>query len=458
MEGVTLERIAQWTGGKLMHADPTTLVRGVSIDSRRVKSGDLFVALKGERTDGHAFIPQAIRQGASAVLCQRPVKGLPAVRVRDPRAALGRLAGHYRRQWRRLQVAAVTGSSGKTTTKEMLAAILRSQGPVLESQGNFNNDLGVPLNLARLDASHRWAVLELGMSAPGEIRALAAICQPRVGIITHIGDAHAAHFKDRAAVARSKAELLTGLVPGGWAILNADDPYLMRRAKVRPHTLLFGMHPRAQVQILRSSVHWDRTEVALRYRGRRVKVHVRALGHHQAWNAAAAVAASVALGVPFTRAAHALSKDYRPQAAMRLQVVHWQGHRVINDAYNSNPQSAAAAVRLLAELPVRGKKWFVCGSMLELGKLSLAAHQELGHQAAAAGVDGLIAVGPEARTTARTARAAGVPWVASVATAAQAAMRLRPRLSAAHDLILIKGSRGIGLEAVLRAWQTTPRR
>jgi UDP-N-acetylmuramoyl-tripeptide--D-alanyl-D-alanine ligase len=444
MENVTLGWLAQAAGGRLLGGDARQPVRGLCLDSRRVAPGDCFVALPGEHTDGHAFMARALAAGAAAALCSRPAAQVPCVRVSDPRRALGLIAAAYRRRFPALKVAGVTGSSGKTTTKEMLAEVLQTRYRVLATEGNLNNDLGVPLTLARLARAHTAAVVEMGMNHAGEIRALARMAAPRVGVITNIGEAHVGHFRDRRALAQAKAELLAELPAGGVAIINLDDPYLAPRARGRRIT--FGMSEKADVRIHTAGVHLKGTHVILEHAGKTRSLWLRALGAHQAWNAAAAAAAGLALGVSFEAACRALER-HRPQAAMRSQLMSVGVHRVINDAYNSNPQSAAAAVRLLAELPARGQRIFVAGSMLELGKFSAAAHRSLGLEAALCGVDAVLTVGREAKPLLAGARACSRR--AHAATAAQALGILEPWLSRTGDLILVKGSRGVGLERVV---------
>jgi len=446
VEGLTLGKVAGMVRGRLQGAPEHRKVTGLCIDSRRVQSGDLFVALPGRNVDGHDFVASATAAGAAAGLVRRKLDQVPVIQVRDPRKAAGELAAAYRQMYPKLEVAAITGSSGKTTTKEMLAAILGQDGhPVLATEGNLNNDLGLPLTLARLTRRHRRAVLELGMSAAGEIRTLARMCRPRVGIITNIGDAHLGHFKNRRAVARAKCELLTELAAGGAAVLNADDPLLAPLAGRYPG-LTFGLAPGADVHIDEVFPGWSGTLVTLRHRGRACRIKLKILGMHQAWNAAAAVAAGLALGLRFEDACRRLG-SYRQQAAMRMQLLKLGPHRLIHDAYNSNPQSAAAGLALLAQLPSAAGKFFVAGSMLELGAISEQAHRELGEKAAAAGISGLIAVGREARWIAEAAKAAGFKETVAVDRAGDAARHLLPRLSRKGDVILVKGSRGIGLEA-----------
>jgi len=456
LPGVTLGWAAAACGGRLQGAGAADPIAGICLDSRGVKPGEIFVALAGRRTDGHRFMPAALAKGAAAVLCRRPPSAsAPAIVVPDPRRALGRIAAAYRRRFPRVKIVAVSGSTGKTAAKEMVARVLASRHRVLQSQGNLNNDLGLPLTLLRLRRHHTAAAVELGMSAPGEIRQLAKMAKPHIGLLTNIGDAHLGHFRNRRSVARAKAELLEELMPGGTAVLNADDPELARLAARR--RLTFGMAKGADVQVVSTGVHYAGTHVVLSHRRRRAEIRLRALGAHQAWNAAAAVAAGLAAGVPFPTGCRALA-GFRPETAMRLQLLRLGPHRILNDAYNSNPQSAAAALGLLAELPARGRKIFVAGSMLELGAATQASHANLGREAAISGVYALLAVGREARAAAKSAAAAGVEKIATLPTAEGAARVLARWLSADGDLILIKGSRRLQLETIVQDLQCRWRR
>lgn len=455
MEDMTLGKVANAVGGRLLRAPRSRKITGVAIDSRQILPGQLFVALPGERVDGHDYLGLAMGSGAAAGLCQKNLTEFPVVIAPDSRKALGDLAAAYRQQFPSLKVAAITGSSGKTGTKEMLGVILSRRETILESKGNYNNDLGLPLTLLRLASRYKLAVVEMGMNAAGEIRRLAQISKPSVGIITNIGDAHLGMFSSRQALAKAKLELLPELVPGGIAVLNADDPFLAKAAKRQSKVLTFGMVPHADVRVLEAGVRLSGTHLLLGHQGERQEIRLAVLGVHQAWNAAAAVAGALALGVGFKAACKAL-EGFRQKTPMRLEMIRIGQHRVINDAYNSNPQSAASALQLMAELPSPGKKIFIAGSMLELGKQSNEAHHELGHRAAVAGVSGLITVGREARAIAVAARrTGGIDWIIKLDSAAEVWQALQSRLSLKGDLLLIKGSRLMGLETVvdeLKRW------
>lgn len=458
MEDMTLGKVVNAVGGQLLHAPRSRKISGVSIDSRQILPGQLFVALRGERVDGLDYASLAVAAGAAAVICERPLANLPHILVANSRKALGDLAGAYRQQFPALRLAAVTGSSGKTGTKEMLAAILGRREGILESRGNHNNDLGLPLTLLRLTSKMKLGVVELGMNAPGEIRRLAKLAKPAVGIITNIGDAHLGCFRSKQALVAAKLELLAELPADGIAVLNADDPQLAKAGRKRKHVLTFGRSPQAQVQLGDIAVRLSGTHVTLAYEGEKQQVRLGVLGVHQAWNAAAAVAGAIALGQPFKTACRAL-EGFHQKTSMRLELLRIGQHRVLNDAYNSNPQSAAKALELLAQLPSPGRKFFIAGSMLELGAQTVPAHHALGQLAAQAGVQGLITVGEEARGIAVGARqAGGLEWIVKVDSAEEVLQWLKPRLSVQGDLILIKGSRRIGLETVVEEMKRWLRR
>lgn len=458
MEDMTLGKVVNAIGGQVLHAPRSRKISGVSIDSRQILPGQLFVALRGERVDGREYAALAVAAGAAAAMVEQPLPNLPQIVVANTRKALGDLAGAYRQQFPALRLAAITGSSGKTIVKEMLAAILGRREGILESRGNHNNDLGLPLTLLRLTSKLKLGVVEMGMNAPGEIRRLAKLAKPAVGLITNIGDAHLGCFRSKQALVAAKLELIAELPSDGVAVLNADDPYLAKAGRKLKRVVWFGRAPQAHVRIGEVAVRLSGTHVTLACENEKQHVRLGVLGAHQAWNAAAAVAGAVALGQPFKTACRAL-EGFHQKTPMRLELLRIGQHRVLNDAYNSNPQSAAKALELLGQLPSPGRKFFIAGSMLELGAQSVTAHHALGRQAAQAGVHGLITVGEEARGIAVGARqAGGLEWIVKMDSAEEVLACLKPRLSVQGDLILIKGSRRIGLEAVVEEMKRWLRR
>jgi UDP-N-acetylmuramoyl-tripeptide--D-alanyl-D-alanine ligase len=416
----------------------------VSTDTRALAAGEVFLALKGERFDGHDFAAQALRQGAVAVVVSRPLPEQPErqVLVPDTLVALGQIA----RGWRLTmpaRVAAITGSAGKTTTKGLLANICQQAGPTVAAAGTENNEIGVPRTLLRLRDEHRFCVLEFGMRGRGEIRQLAEIARPDVGIITTIGEAHIGRLGSRETIAESKAEMLPLLPPDGVAVLPADDFFFPVLASLCPCPVLpFGFGTEARVRCLEIHAQALASLRATVLLGDvTVDLTVPLPGRHNLGNALAAAAAGLALGC---------TPDHIRQGVetysgleMRGEVMSGPaGTTILNDAYNANPDSVAAALDVLRQAP--GRKVFVFGDMLELGEIEAEAHQRVGEQAAEAGVSLLVTVGELAALSAGPARDAGLEVVLAT-TPEEAADRLLPLLQAG-DTILVKASRGIALE------------
>lgn len=425
---------------------------GVSIDSRTLAPGELFVAVKGPRFDGHDFLAEAARKGAVAALVHRQAPAppeLPLVRVADTTAALGELARHVRLS-HPVPVVAITGSVGKTTTKEMTAALLATRGPVLKTEGNLNNQYGLPLTLLRLAPEHQAAVLELGMSAPGELRALTALARPDLAVITRIAPVHLEFFGSLAAIAAAKAEILEGLRPGGAAVLNHDDPQLLRVAETFSGEVVWFGRGRAcavSAENWRGSVFGMRFD--LRVGGRVVDVALPLAGAHHVTNFLAAAAAAHRLGVG-AEAIAAAATTLAP-AAHRGEVLRLgDGVTLLDDSYNSSPEAVAAALEALA-LAAGARRVAFLGDMLELGPTGPELHREAGARAAAR-LDALVAVGPLAAHMLEGARGAGAKAAALVgfpdseAAAAAAAGLVRP-----GDAVLVKGSRGVRMERVVEA-------
>ncbi len=456
----TADELAAATGGRWVGAPPSGLA-GVSTDTRALPPGCLFVALRGERFDAHDFLAEAAARGAAAAIVAvlrraqdgRPYAApLPVLEVPDTLAALGAVARLHRRRFD-LPVAAVTGSNGKTTTREMLASILAQRGPVLRNEGNLNNEVGVPLTLLGLAPEHRHAVVELGMSHPGEIARLAAIALPQVGVVTLAAPAHLAGLGTVDAVADAKAELYQGLPAGGVAVANADDPRMLERAEASGRRLVTfsgGPERRGDVAVLEVlSQGEDGLRFVLGIGNRELPVHIPALvGTHNASNAAAAAAAGVAMGVTDREIARGLAAVRPVGRRLRLSTLP-SGLTLVDDCYNANPASMSAALATLAALSRSRRPVAVLGDMLELGALEAEAHRALGEEAARAGVKLLAAFGPRARAAAEAARAAGLPAfhtedLDELVSWAQA--EVHP-----EDVLLVKGSRGMKLERLVEA-------
>ncbi len=460
----TPDELAAATGGRWIGTPPET-IEGVSTDTRTIGPGVLFVALRGEKFDAHAFLGDAAAKGAVAAVVSEEWVAREAVQpglaesngallaVGDPLAALGAVARHHRRRFR-IPVVGVTGSNGKTTTREMIAAILATRGKVLKTEGNLNNEVGLPLTLLGLDPSHQAAVIEMGMSRPGEIARLAAIALPQVGVVTLAAPAHLEGLGTVEAVADAKAELYQGLPEGGIAIANADDARMLRRAQTsgrRMITFSATKGRRGDVVVLDiASQGADGLRFVLGVGNREVPVHIPALvGVHNAANAAAAAAAAIALGCTDREIARGLA-DVRPVGRrLRLERLP-SGVQLVDDCYNANPASMTAALRTLLDLAAQGRRPVaVLGDMLELGAFEAEAHRGLGEEAARAGVRVLAAFGPRARAAAEAAHAAGLD--AFQTEDMDALVRWAKATLQPTDVLLVKGSRGMKLERLVEA-------
>ena len=477
-EALHLVDVLAGTGGTLVTRVAGEIAfTGVSIDSRTTPPGALFVAVRGPRFDGHDFLAEAAGRGARAALVHRDAAapaGFPRVRVADTTRGLADLARHVRRE-AALPVVAVTGSVGKTTTKDMTAHLLATRGPVLKTEGNLNNQYGLPLTLLRLAPGHTAAVLEMGMSAPGEIRALSTLAEPDVATITRIAPVHLEFFPSVDAIADAKAEILEGLRPGGTAVLNGDDPRVrVIGERFSGRVVWFGRGRRFEVSAENermeegpangpsSGPSGERTRATrasrgsgggmtfdLRVAGRSVAVAMPLAGPHFVTSFLAAAAAAHVLGIPLEAMAEAAT-SLRP--ARHRGEVRRLGERVmlLDDSYNSSPEALEAAVVALSLLPGE-RRVAVLGDMLELGPTGPALHRERG-RALAGRVDAVVGVGPLAGEIVEGAREAGLPAASlhHFATASETAEAL-VRLVRPGDAVLVKASRAVRLEAVVDA-------
>ncbi|MEE4254189.1 MAG: UDP-N-acetylmuramoyl-tripeptide--D-alanyl-D-alanine ligase [Desulfuromusa sp.] len=454
-----LERIARITDGDFSGRKINCQLSGISTDSRNLIPGSLFVPLRGERFDGHDYLSQAVKNGAAACLSEEVVAGLsvPVVRVADTLRALGDIAAAYRLQLNGPLVA-ITGSVGKTTTKEMLATILSRVAPGLKTAGNFNNLIGLPLTLFRLEKEHQWAVLEMGTSALGEIERLTEIAQPTIGIITNIGAAHLETLQGLDGVSRAKGELYAGL-QGGTAILNLDDPRVARLPVANGvKKLTYGVSTKAEVRAENIEENALGIQFDLLFSGQRTRAQLSLPGRHNVANALAAAAAAIELNVPLAEIAAGLAQFIAIPGRMNLSPLPCGG-LLLDDSYNSNPLSASAALDVLTILPGQGRRVAVLGDMLELGEKSAKMHEDLG--AKAAGVaELLLGIGKFSADIRRGAETAGMTPGHMVELAdAAAAIEYLQKQQRPGDKILIKGSRGVHLEQLaeaLKATATTP--
>lgn len=461
----TPDALAKATGGRWIGAPPDS-VAGVSTDTRTLAPGNLFVALAGERFDAHALLGDAAAKGAAAaVVSEAWLAGAPAtppglalLAVADTLAALGAIARRHRHRFA-IPVVGVTGSNGKTTTREMIAAILATRGEVLKTEGNLNNEVGVPLTLFGLEDRHHAAVIEMGMNHAGEIARLAAIAEPQVGVVTMAGTAHVENLGSVDGVADAKAELYQALPPGGIAVANADDARMLARAQASGKRVLTFATGRGRVgdvvvlEVLSQSV--DGLVFLLGIGNREVEVRIPGLvGVHNATNAAAAACAAIALGCTDREIVKGLATVKPVGRRLRLERLP-SGLQLVDDCYNANPSSMSAALRTLGELAQGSpgaRPVAVLGDMLELGPVEAESHRALGAEAAHAGVALLAAFGPRARATAAAAREAGLAGETVFHTEdLDALVRWVKAHVEPRDVLLVKGSRGMKLERLVEA-------
>lgn len=441
---IALKTIAGVLQGTLLGNDVT--VTSVDTDSRRVLPGQLFVALPGEKFDGHDFLPQVAAQGAVAALISKPVEtDLPAVLVKDTRLALGQLASWWRQQLA-LPLIAVTGSNGKTTTKEMIAAIMQvhvgGTDLVLATAGNFNNDIGMPLTLLRLRATHRCAVIEMGMNHLGEIDYLTRLARPNVAVINNAGTAHIGELGSRENIAKAKGEIFAGLAADGVAVINADSDFADYWRGLNParRVLSFGMQQAADVQ---GEMLDGDSQFKLSFQGESVEVTLAVPGAHNVMNALAAAASCLAAGVSLTEVAQGLARFAGVKGRLQQKTAAC-GARLIDDTYNANPDSMKAALDVLSSLGANTV--FVMGDMGELGADAEAMHAQIGRYAKDRGIRQFYALG----TLTKAAAQAFGPKAQHFESLPSLVEALNQAVTA-QDIVLVKGSRFMQMERVVQA-------
>ena len=451
MDTLTLQTVAEYSGGTLRRGEAASRISDVVTDTRALEAGQLFVALSGEKFDGHHFLTQAEEAGAAGAMVST-LAGLPPLgeafallEVADTLMGYQRLASAYRSHLP-LRVVAITGSNGKTSTKDFTAAVLSRRFRVLKTEGNFNNHIGVPRMLLRAGASDEIAVLEMGMNHPGEIQPLAAMARPEVAIVTNIGTAHIEFMGSREAIAQEKGMLVEAIGPRGHVILPAEDAFAgSLAARTSARVLTAGLR-KGDVQAGKVARTLAGSRFDVLYEGARAAASVAVPGDHMIVNGLLAVAAGLALGLSLEEAAAGLASAALTKG--RLQVRRVGDLQVVDDSYNANPDSMVAALTTLAALPTPGRRIAVLGRMGELGAQSEAGHRRVGDAAAGAGFDCVVTVGDEAAIIGRQALAGGVPHVHTLATTEQAA-DLLGEWAHPDDLILVKGSRSAGMEGVI---------
>lgn len=448
MNSLSLSEIASLSATRLELGNSDLAISHVSTDSRTIKPGDLFVALCGEHFDAHNFLEQVAKAGAAGALVSRdPPPGLPQtfaiLRAADTLVAYQNLAANYRKTLP-LKVLGITGSNGKTSTKDFAASILGRAFRVTKTEGNFNNHVGLPRTILEANRDHQFAVWELGMNHPGEIAALARIASPDAGIITNIGIAHIEFMGSREAIAQEKGALAEAIDPGGFVVLNADDDFSGSIAnRTRARVIFAGIEEGAirAIEVKQTAAGCEFTIVESAHRCR---AQLPVPGLHMVQNAILAVAAGRAFGVSLEECAAGLVSA--PLAKARLQIREIHGVQFIDDSYNANPDSMKAALRTLMELDADGKRIAVLGRMFELGEESERGHREVGEAAATLGIDHLISIGND--TIALAAEQAGLENSAIAQDASDAAEMLN-EIVGPGDLVLIKGSRSSRTELVL---------
>jgi UDP-N-acetylmuramoyl-tripeptide--D-alanyl-D-alanine ligase len=447
MDPRTVEQIAQWVGGKL-HGAGTGRVTRIATDSRTIKPGEFFVALHGDRFDGHQFLPAVEQTGASGALVSKynpKVPALPQVEVDDTLAGLQQLARRYRDQLS-LKAICVTGSNGKTSTKEMIAAVAGVRHRLVKTVGNLNNHIGLPLTILSARPSDAVGVFEIGMNHAGEVAPLAAIARPNVAVITNIGVAHIGFLGSREAIAAEKATLAQAVPEAGCVVLNmADDFTDWIASRCRARIIRAGIE-RGDLYACDIEHSENGENFTLISGSDKVRVHLPVLGEHMVANAALAAAAGIAIGLTLEECATGLATTAIPGNRLKLQRL--GKFFVLNDAYNANPDSMVAALRTAAAIPVKRSRAAALGKMGELGEQSKAGHESVGRAVADLGFDFLVTVGEEAEVIAEAASAGGLKTAIRAKTHAHAVDLLLKYLKPG-DLLLVKGSLSAAMDEVV---------
>lgn len=448
MISLSIREIASAMRGSVIQGDPAAFFSSVATDTRKMRSGDLFFALAGERYDAHCFLSQAAAAGAGGLVVSRPdglPPALPVVLVENTLTALQSLAA-YNRQRSEVNLVGVTGSTGKTTTKDMIASVLGVRLHTLKSEGNFNNEIGLPLTLLELDENYEAAVVEMGMRGPGQIHSLCEIARPKAAVITNINETHLELLGTVSNTAAAKGEILEHVPAGGFAVLNAESPFIQREAgRCRGKVLYYGINQPAEIrgENIRAVGPGSRFDAVIG--GKNHTFYLPVPGRHNIMNALAAIGVGLELGLTVEEIARGLAAV--TLSGMRLEVIEGDSLTIINDAYNASPASTRAALSVLKDISTGRRSVAVLGDMLELGTRAREGHREVGETAAALGLDYLIAVGELAGHIAAGALDAGFPMERVSRCAAQdRAVEILEGLLQEGDVVLVKGSRGMRME------------
>lgn len=445
---LTVAQIVSATQGEAHMVSVDTMVSSVATDSRVRQDGAMFVAIVGERVDGHEFAHEAMSQGAHVVLSDR-VLSVPCIQVSNPVAALGALAQWYLKTQLDCTVIGITGSSGKTTTKDLIHQVCEFAGASVASQGSFNTDIGLPLTIFQADAHTRYLVLEMGMRGIGQIATLVALAEPDIGVVLNVGTAHIAELGSQEAIARAKGELVRDLAPQSWAVLNNDDIFV-RRMDTPARRWTFGESNGSDMRAVNIELDEQAQpsfDLVIADQQAHVKLHLH--GEHYVSNALAAASVGSIIGLNIEQIASALSHA-QPRSRWRMEIRDTkQGFRVVNDAYNANPESMRAALKALIAMRGGGRAWAVLGEMRELGDSSRDEHDAIGRLIVRLDIDQLICIGDATRVMHLGASNEGSwgdesMWVPDANAAFDAlASQLRP-----SDVVLVKASRSIGLDSL----------
>jgi len=453
MDPTKVEILTRWAGGTQLSGDPEATVTVICTDSRALKAADLFLALRGPKFDGHSFVNEAAHRGAMGVIVETPPAEIPpgfvVIQVADTLAALQQIAAEYRRTLP-LQVVAITGSNGKTSTKDLVASVLSERFRVAKTEGNLNNHIGLPLTILNAQRSDDFGVFEIGMNHPGEIAPLAAIAQPNVAVITNIGVAHIEFMGTREAIAQEKGALAEALDPSGTVVLNADDDFAQSiAARTKADAVFCGI---SHGDVTASDIRQDfgGTKFRLHADRRSVEAELPVPGLHMVHNALLAAGAAHVFGLTLEECAAGYRKLCLTRGRFEQKLT--RGVHIIDDTYNANPDSMAAALRTLAQMPAAGSRIAVLGRMGELGAQAEAGHRGVGELVAELGIDCLITVGNEAAITADAAWRGGIAKVRKTGSTEEAAKLLHEFVKAG-DVVLVKGSRSAQMERVVEAMQ-----
>lgn len=450
MAEFTIDEVCEATNGKAQRVlTEKQTFTGISTDTRNIKQGDLFVALKGERFDGHNFICQAVNNGASGVLINRTDIDIPenaaVILVENTLKGLQSLARFHRQRFT-IPVIAITGSNGKTSTKDMTAAVLASRFNVLKTEANYNNEIGLPLTLLKLTPQHEAAVVEMGMRGIGEIRELADIALPTIGIITNVGETHIELLGSVENIAVAKGELVEAIPPNGLVVLNADNFHVRdMKEKAKGRVVFYSLEQNSDIMATNIRSEGQGTGFDCHCSQEIFSLYLPAVGRHNVYNALAAIAVGLELGLTLNEVKAGLGAF--AASGMRLHIEQRGDYVIINDAYNASPLSMSAAIDTLAEI-ASGRTVAVLGDMLELGHIAVEAHRRIGRKLAERGVKMVITVGELAGYIAETAREYGVSIVVDCKNHDQAKENLQ-KLLKPGDTILIKGSRGMKMENII---------